>query len=61
MNGRSGVSERRIEKTHGAVWSLAGEMADVGKDGYSPDCDDYQPWNNAFTATINTVKIRYKD
>jgi arylsulfatase len=60
INGKK-VGEGRIEKTHGAVWSLAGETADVGKDAYSPVCDDYDPWNNAFTGTINTVKIKHKD
>lgn len=60
VNGKM-VGEGRIEKTHGAVWSLAGETADVGKDAYSPVCDDYDPWDNAFTGTISTVKIRHKD
>jgi hypothetical protein len=31
------------DKTQGAVWSLAGETADVGMDAYSPVTDDYDP------------------
>ena len=34
INGRK-VGEGRIDKTQGAVWSLAGETADVGMDAYS--------------------------
>lgn len=45
----------------GALYSLAAETADIGMDAYSPVCDDYDPWNNAFTGTINTVKIKHKD
>ncbi|MET4029620.1 arylsulfatase A-like enzyme [Bradyrhizobium sp. JR7.2] len=59
INGRK-VGEGRINKTQGAVWSLAGETADIGVDAYSPVCDDYDPWENAFTGTINTVKIKHK-
>jgi hypothetical protein len=59
INGRK-VGEGRINKTQGAVWSLAGETADIGKDAYSPVCDDYDPWENAFNGTINTVKIKHK-
>jgi arylsulfatase len=59
INGRK-VGEGRINKTQGAVWSLAGETADIGMDAYSPVCDDYDPWENAFTGTINTVKIKHK-
>ena len=35
INGKK-VGEGRITKTQGAVWSLAGETADIGKDAYSP-------------------------
>jgi arylsulfatase len=59
INGRK-VGEGRIQKTHGAVWSLAGETADVGVDAYSPVTDDYDPWDNGFTGTINTVKVAHK-
>ena len=44
----------------GAVYSLAGETADIGMDCYSPVTDDYDPWDNAFTGTINTVKVKHK-
>lgn len=60
INGQQ-VGEGRIEETHGAVWSLAGETADVGKDAYSPVTDDYDPGDNGFTGTINTMKIRHKE
>ena len=60
VNGKK-VGEGRIEKTMGALYSLAGETADVGMDAYSPVTDDYDPWDNAFTGTINTVKVRHKD
>jgi arylsulfatase A-like enzyme len=59
INGKK-VGQGRIQKTQGAVWSLAGETADIGEDAYSPVTDDYDPWDNAFTGTINTVKIRHK-
>ena len=36
----------------GAVYSLAGDTADVGMDGWSPVTDAYDPWDNAFTGTI---------
>jgi hypothetical protein len=54
------LGEGRIQKTQGAVWSLAGETADVGMDAYSPVTDDYDPWDNAFAGTINTVKVSHK-
>ena len=56
VNGKK-VEEGRI-KTQGAVWSLAGETADIGKDAYPGD--DYDPWENAFGGTINTVRIKHK-
>lgn len=59
INGRK-IGEGRIAKTQGAVWSLAGETADIGMDAYSPVTDDYDPWDNAFTGTIKTIKIRHK-
>jgi arylsulfatase len=45
----------------GALYTLAAETADVGVDAFSPVTDDYDPWDNAFTGTINTVKIKQKD
>ncbi|MEJ8845827.1 arylsulfatase [Variovorax rhizosphaerae] len=60
INGKK-VGEGRIEKTHGAVWSLAGETADVGVDAYSPVTEDYDAWDNAFTGEIVEIRIRHKD
>jgi arylsulfatase len=60
VNGNR-VGEGRVGKTMGALYSLAAETADVGTDAYSPVTDDYDPWDNAFTGTINTVTIRHKD
>jgi hypothetical protein len=60
VNGKK-VGEGRIEKTMGALYSLAAETADVGMDAWSPVMDDYDPWDNAFTGTINTVKVKHKD
>ena len=60
VNGKQ-VGQGRIEKTMGALYSLAAETADVGMDAYSPVTDDYDPWDNAFTGTINTVKVKHKD
>ena len=59
VNGKK-VGEGRIEKTMGAVYSLAGETADVGVDAWSPVTDDYDPWNNAFTGTIYKITIRHQ-
>lgn len=33
---------------------------DIGMDAYSPVTDDYDPWDNAFSGTIKTVKIKHK-
>jgi arylsulfatase A-like enzyme len=60
INGKK-VGEGRIEKTQGAVYSLAGETADVGMDAYSPVTDDYDPWDNAFTGTIKIIKVKHKE
>ena len=60
VNGKK-VGEGRIEKTMGALYSLAAETADIGMDSYSPVTDDYDPWDNAFTGTINTVKVKHKN
>jgi hypothetical protein len=60
INGRK-VGEGRIGKTQGAVWSLAGETADVGMDAYSPVTDDYDPWDNKFTGTIEKITVKHKD
>lgn len=52
------VAEGRIERTMGAVYSLAGETADVGMDAFSPVTTDYDPWNNAFTGTIDRLVVK---
>ena len=59
VNGRK-VAEGRIDKTMGAVYSLAGETADVGLDAFSPVTDDYDPWDNAFTGKIDKITIDLK-
>ena len=38
----------------------AGEAADAGMDAYAPVTDGYDPWDNAFTGTINSVKVAHK-
>ena len=60
VNG-SKVAQGRIEKTMGALYSLAAEPADIGHDSYSPVTDDYDPWDNAFTGTISKVTIKHKE
>ena len=60
VNGKK-VGEGRIEKTMGALYSLAAETADVGKDAFSPVTKDYDPWDNAFTGTIKKVVLKQKD
>ena len=60
VNGKK-VGEGRIEKTMGAVYSLAGETADVGVDAWSPVTDDSGPWDNAFTGKINKITVALKD
>jgi arylsulfatase len=60
INGKQ-VGQGRIEKTMGALYSLAAETADVGVDAFSPVTTDYDPWDNAFTGTIKTVKVKQKD
>ncbi len=57
VNGEQ-VAEGRIDKTMGAIYSLAGETADVGVDAWSPVIDDYDPWDNAFTGTIRKITIK---
>jgi hypothetical protein len=42
----------------GAIYSLAGETADVGLDAFSPVTDDYDPWDNGYTGTIREITIR---
>jgi arylsulfatase len=44
----------------GAIYSLAGETADVGMDAWSPVTDDYDPYNNAFTGKIDKIVIQLK-
>ena len=60
INGKK-VGEGRIEKTMGAVYSLAGETADVGLDAWSPVTDDYDPWDNAFTGTIQKITVSLRE
>ena len=57
----SKVGEGRIDKTMGAIYSLAGETADVGFDAYSPVFNDYDPWDNAFAGTINKIVVKIKN
>lgn len=40
---------RELPITNIGLYSLAPETADIGKDAYSPVCDDYDAWDNAFT------------
>ena len=51
------MGQGRIEHTMGAVYSLAGETADVGLDAWSPVTDDYDPWENAFTGKIERITL----
>lgn len=60
VNGKK-VGDGRIAKTMGAVYSLAGETADVGMDAFSPVTDDYDPWDNEFTGTIRKITMKLKD
>lgn len=60
VNGRT-VGEGRIERTMGSIYSLAAETADVGVDAYSPVTDDYDAWDNAFTGTIETLKVTLQE
>lgn len=45
----------------GAIYSLAGETADVGMDAFSPVTDDYDPWDNQFTGKIQKITVQLKD
>jgi hypothetical protein len=56
VNGKK-VGSGRIEHTMGAVYSLAGETADVGVDAWSP----VDPWDNAFTGKINKITVALKE
>lgn len=58
-NGKK-VGDGRIEKTMGAVSSLAGETAAVGRDAFSPVTDDCDPWDHAFTGMIERITIDLK-
>ena len=60
VNGKE-VGKGRIEKTMGAIYSLAGETADVGLDAFSPVTDDYDTWDNAFTGKIKKIVVKLKD
>lgn len=57
VNGKK-VGEGRVDKTQGAVYSLAGETADVGIDAYSPVTDAYDPWDNKFTGIIHKLTVK---
>ena len=59
VNGKK-VGEGRINKTMGALYSLAAETANIGEDAYSPVTKDYDPWDNAFTGQIDKVTIHIK-
>lgn len=59
VNGKK-VGEGRINKTMGQLYSLAAETANIGEDAYSPVTKDYDPWDNAFTGTIEKVTISLK-
>ena len=59
VNGKT-VGKGRIKKTMGALYSLAAETADIGRDSYSPVTNDYDPWKNDFTGTIRKVTVRHK-
>ena len=50
----------RIERTHAFVFSLD-ETTDVGIDTGSPVSPDYQAGDNAFTGTINWVRVDVGD
>jgi hypothetical protein len=52
------VATGRIDRTMGAIYSLAGETADGGLDAFSPVTDDYDPWDNGYTGTIHEITIR---
>lgn len=55
------VAQGRIDHTMGAVYSLAGETADVGMDAFSPVTTDYDAWDNAFTGKIHKITMKLKD
>ena len=55
------VGEGRIAHTMGAIYSLAGEGADVGLDQFSPVTHDYDPWDNQFTGKIQKITVQLKD
>jgi len=59
INGKE-VGSGRIEKTMGAVYSLAGDTADVGMDAFSPVTPDYDPWENTFSGTIDKIRVKHK-
>jgi hypothetical protein len=60
VNGKT-VAQGRIDKTMGALYSLAAETADIGRDAYSPVTTDYDPWKNDFTGTIKKVTVKHKE
>jgi arylsulfatase A-like enzyme len=50
------VGNGRVERTHAYHYNLT-ETAGVGRDSGSPACDDYPVGDNAFTGTIDWVRI----
>ena len=60
VNGKQ-VGSGRIEKTMGALYSLAAEKADIGHDSYSAVTTDYDPWENSFTGIIKKITVRHND
>jgi hypothetical protein len=52
----SQVGAARVERTHAFNYSLC-ETGGVGRDSGSPVSDEYPPGDNAFTGTINWVRI----
>jgi hypothetical protein len=55
VNGKT-VGRGRIEKTMGAVYSLAAETADIGRDS---ETTDYDAWNNNLTGTVEKVRVKH--
>jgi hypothetical protein len=60
INGRN-CRPRQDRQDHGRRLLTGRETADVGTDAFSPVTDDYDPWNNDFTGTINKITIRLND
>jgi hypothetical protein len=50
------VGSGRVERTHAYHYNIT-ETAGVGRDSGSPVCDDYPVGDNAFTGSIDWVRI----